>query len=638
MFSFLNSGILLTAVTAVLPIIIYLFAKKKPQKVFFSTIRFIKESQRKQKSKINLKNLLLLLIRILIILFTILALARPTIKSNLISKGNIHPKTAVAIIIDNSYSMDYLVDTQTELEKAKNICMQINEILSSDDITVLLTLSDEWNKLYGQLVYGKLDDSNLEKIVVEPIAIPLTEAIELAQEKLHESHIPNQEIYIITDYQKQEIPEKYEIPTFFISTSPNSERTNLSCENVTLEHDFVNKKYSKKINYTVVNHSSVLQEDIICQLFMNGRIREEKVIDLQANQTLINHFNIELDQSGWQSGYVMVKDERLAYDNSYYFSFFYNHTPKIAVVSQKRTLPFSLLSIAEIYTSDSENIHYFNPVEIDLNTLKDYDNIIFYEVGNLTAKLTFIMDNLKKDNRGFLYLTNNNLHNSEKDYLQANFSLKINQFYDQLKLVPINQINSFHPITEIIKDENISVTDFWETKSQATTLLKTQDDALAVAKDNQIIWFFDCESLKNPFLLDSAFPVFSFQTLEFIAKSPTTIQNYQVGSRIPLIDKTIILPNLSKLVLDQPFYLADKPGLYQTEKQIIPVNLNYEESRYNRLEYIKLNNLHFVENDWKAQILRARYGFEIWKWLLGFVLLLFLFEMLLVKSEEKKSQ
>ncbi|MCK4695360.1 MAG: BatA domain-containing protein, partial [Candidatus Cloacimonetes bacterium] len=130
--SFLNSGILFLASAGIIPLLIYLFAKKKPRKIIFSTIKFIKESQKKQRKRINIKNLLLLIIRILIIILTIFAISRPSIKAPFINTGTLHPKTAIAVIIDNSYSMDYLVDTQTELEKAKEIAFNINNIISKD--------------------------------------------------------------------------------------------------------------------------------------------------------------------------------------------------------------------------------------------------------------------------------------------------------------------------------------------------------------------------------------------------------------------------------------------------------------------------------------------------------------------------
>ena len=228
MISFLNSGILLLSSIIIIPILIYLFAKKKPHRVIFSSIRFIKESQQKQKRKINLKNLLLLLIRIMIILFTILAIARPAIKTDFLKEGDAHPKTAIAVIIDNSYSMNYLVDTQTDLEKAKQIAHQINGMLSENDNTILLTLNNNWNDLHAGISIGKLSEKLIDEITISPQIIALEDVLKAAEQKLKETHLPNKEIYFITDMQKQELTIKLEFPTFFIPTSFVGDKNNIS--------------------------------------------------------------------------------------------------------------------------------------------------------------------------------------------------------------------------------------------------------------------------------------------------------------------------------------------------------------------------------------------------------------------------
>ena len=214
--SFLNSGILFLSSAVIIPILIYLFAKKRPKKLIFSSIKFIKLSQKQQRKKINLKNLLLLIIRILIILFTVLAISRPSIRSPYLSQGTSHPKTAVAVIIDNSYSMDYLVDTRTQLELAKTNAIEINELLSDNDVTVLLTMDQSWNDLHGGLRYGKLPLDLIRNIKISAVSTPLQEVLEVASKKLKESHLANQEIYVLTDLQEQPLPAKMDIPTFLI--------------------------------------------------------------------------------------------------------------------------------------------------------------------------------------------------------------------------------------------------------------------------------------------------------------------------------------------------------------------------------------------------------------------------------------
>ncbi|MGC9362859.1 MAG: BatA domain-containing protein, partial [Candidatus Syntrophosphaera sp.] len=80
--SFLNSGLLLFTAATVLPLLIWLLAKKKPKRVVFPTLRFIKASQEQEKKRSKLKNIILLIIRMLIILLVTLAATRPLLRSS----------------------------------------------------------------------------------------------------------------------------------------------------------------------------------------------------------------------------------------------------------------------------------------------------------------------------------------------------------------------------------------------------------------------------------------------------------------------------------------------------------------------------------------------------------------------------
>ena len=127
--SFLNAGILIAGLAAIIPLLIHLFAKQKPKKIYFSSLLFIKKSLKERNKSIKIKNILLIIIRTLIILLSILAIARPALKIPILKNKQAHHDTAVAIILDNSLSMDYLTDTETEFQKAKSTIQKINNML-----------------------------------------------------------------------------------------------------------------------------------------------------------------------------------------------------------------------------------------------------------------------------------------------------------------------------------------------------------------------------------------------------------------------------------------------------------------------------------------------------------------------------
>ena len=567
----------------------------------------------------------------MIILFTILAIARPAIKTAFLKKGDVHPKTAIAVIIDNSYSMNYLVDTQTDLEKAKQIAHQINGMLSENDNTILLTLNNNWNDLHAGINIGKLSDKLIDEIILLPHVIAFEDVLKTAEQKLKETHLPNKEIYFITDMQKQELTIKLEFPTFFIPTSFVGDKNNISCQNAVIKNEIVNRSMQKQIEIELVNHSINPQQDVIYELFIDGNTVSQRAVNLLPEQRKKLFLPLEIETPGWHSGYASVKNERLIFDNRCYFSFYLESNPKVAVISDAIEIPVALESILEIYTG---NISIINTENINYESLKKFENIIIYKKQNLSDKLESILRKLKENKRRILFIINENLSKEQQQFVSEFFNCEFQKFNNKSK--NIDDINRFHPITKLMKDmNNIEIRDFWEVKSSSNILLTSKKNPIALEHQNSVLWLFDIKSMQNPFLLDPIFPVFAYNCLQFTGKHENT--TYKIGDKIPLNSPDLTLPDGATITTKKIFYSPTTNGIYVNNENMAAVNLNYTESEFNRWENLRIKNLQLLDNDWKDDILQSRYGFELWKYLLIATLLLFIIEMLIIKKEERKN-
>ena len=135
--TFLNPAILFGLIAASIPIVLHFLNLRKLKRVEFSTLTFLKELQKTKIKRIKLKQWLLLLLRIAIIIFLVMAFARPTVKS--ISIGNSSAaKTTAVIIIDNTFSMSVVTGNGSYLNHAKQIAkMLLNNFQDGDEITLL---------------------------------------------------------------------------------------------------------------------------------------------------------------------------------------------------------------------------------------------------------------------------------------------------------------------------------------------------------------------------------------------------------------------------------------------------------------------------------------------------------------------
>ncbi|MCD4795605.1 MAG: BatA domain-containing protein, partial [Candidatus Cloacimonetes bacterium] len=608
----------------VIPILIYLFAKKKPRRIIFSSIRFIKESQQKQRRKINIKNLILLLIRMLIILFIILAISRPAIKAPILKSSKFHPKTGIAVIVDNSYSMNYLVDTQTELEKAKSIAQKMNTIISENDQVLLLTLDED--RIKTSIIYGKIPAALIEEIKPASRISPLEDVLLFAQEKLKETHLPNKEIYFITDLQEYPLPEKLDIPVFFIPTSNIMDRNNISCQNAITVNEIVKKDLEKKITFELVNHSNRSQQDVIFKLFLDGNTIAEKVTDILPEQRKTENFTIDLQQPGWHSGYVEVKNERQTFDNRNYFCFHFNPDPIVAVITDLPQIPLVMETLLELY---SNNIKIINSDNINLESLKQYDNIIVYGKSELSGRMEFILETFLKSNKQILFIADKGLSKEWQNFLERNFKMDFKKFLHRKTSYNISFANKYHPITNLLKSvESIGFNDFWSVSTNSGILIEAHGLPVAVEQNGSSLWLFDIASLQNPFLLDPAFPVFAYNTLNFLSDGNSESTSLIIGNRIKLTSPEIQLPDGNNINLSRDYYIPTDPGIYRTADKIYALNLDYSESDFKRFSKQKMKNLEILDENWIDDFLQSRYGFEIWKYLLIFVLILFILEML----------
>ncbi|NTW24218.1 MAG: hypothetical protein HGA37_05935, partial [Lentimicrobium sp.] len=134
---FINPSVLYALLAVLIPIAIHLFNFRKYKKVYFSNVSFLKELQQKTKKQSQLLHLLVLLMRILTIIFLVLAFAQPYIPS---SKQSLPGQISyVSIFIDNSFSMEASGSKGKLLEDAKIKAAEIAAAFRADDLFQLLT-------------------------------------------------------------------------------------------------------------------------------------------------------------------------------------------------------------------------------------------------------------------------------------------------------------------------------------------------------------------------------------------------------------------------------------------------------------------------------------------------------------------
>src|SRR4051812_47251075 len=101
---FLAPFMLLGLAAIAVPIVIHLLNNRRVQRMRWAAMRFLRASVERNKRRLRIEDILLLVVRCAIVALLALALARPVLKSARASLLGRNAVTAV-IVIDQSYSM-----------------------------------------------------------------------------------------------------------------------------------------------------------------------------------------------------------------------------------------------------------------------------------------------------------------------------------------------------------------------------------------------------------------------------------------------------------------------------------------------------------------------------------------------------
>lgn len=151
------SGIFLFALAgAAGPLIIHLLNRRRYRIVEWAPIEFVLRAVRHRRRRVQLRDLLLLLLRTLAIVFFVLAMARPIWTTHAPDAYQGQPVHAI-LVIDNSLSMAYAPFDRSRLEIARDKASGlIRDLPAGSDVTVI-PMCEQGNAWFAEVYDGKED-------------------------------------------------------------------------------------------------------------------------------------------------------------------------------------------------------------------------------------------------------------------------------------------------------------------------------------------------------------------------------------------------------------------------------------------------------------------------------------------------
>jgi len=329
--TFLNAGFLFAALAALIPLVIHLISRRRVETVDWSSLRFLKELERKRIRRVRLRQILLLIVRSLIILAVALAVARPTLSGGLLGRGSGHAKTSVAIVLDDSGSMGRRGDGGDLFDAAVGVAREIVDLLEEGDQAFLVRASDPPEEVRPGGTFSR--DALVEELrgmAPGAAATDYAGAIAVASDLLAGARNLNRELYIIGDVQRTgwsggprgpaERPAGREgAPPARAYVLPiDGPEGNLGVSAVSVSRKYGGTPGLHAIVAEVVNHGR-RRADVPVRLFVDGVQVGQAGVEAEAGGSAMARFATSVDESEWHDGWVELPEDVLDVDNRRYF-------------------------------------------------------------------------------------------------------------------------------------------------------------------------------------------------------------------------------------------------------------------------------------------------------------------------------
>ena len=397
---FLNYSVFNYLFLLAIPVIIHLFNFRKYKRIYFSSTYFLKEVNKKNKAKYQIRRWIVLLNRILLTALIIIAFTLPYIKK----QNHINEVDKICIYIDNSFSMqrtDELNNSLINYAKlnAKKIIGQLN---NSHQV---LILTNDFEKKHQKWYSPKESYDLINQISISNKEENLKTILNRYNRITDSNQLSR--LYIFSDFQKSSVALNHlkNIKSDIkIGLLQSNQTDNISIDTCYFREPIRLKNQIENLQVVVTNHNT--QDQIItAKLIINNQQKSLYKLDIPANSSIIESFTfVNPINTNLINGYIQIEDNNLQFDNKLYFSYNTNQSLKISAIydDELQSALFNLFSDS-LFEFSKYDKHY-----LDYNKLTNSDLIVISELSKIPNTLEKkLISFLNQGGNIFMFLNKN---------------------------------------------------------------------------------------------------------------------------------------------------------------------------------------------------------------------------------------
>lgn len=338
---FLNIAFLFGLVAAAVPIIIHLLNRRRVKKIKFSSLEFLDEVNKQRMRRINLRRILILILRTLAILALVFAFARPTLRSGLLFAGSA-PKNVI-VCLDASYSMGAAMETGSAFDVAKKIAGEIVDEAGGADMVNVVAFAKTAEALLEQGTRNQgVVKTAIERVPLSSETTSIRAAVDRALALIEKSDVEGGEVYVVSDFRASDdssfvdeakLPDNVRV--YFIPVY-DEDVDNVSIDKIGVPRKLLRPGEVVKVTVTATNHAREAQATVPLEIVVDGDRKAEQVVELAPNATQTVTFPLSLAEPGRYHGRVAKNRDRLPVDDDRFFLIEVSNTIPVTLVTGRR--------------------------------------------------------------------------------------------------------------------------------------------------------------------------------------------------------------------------------------------------------------------------------------------------------------
>jgi hypothetical protein len=442
---FLYPQFLWAFATLLIPIIIHLFYFRRFQTVYFSNVQFLSQLQEQKQTRSRLKHWLTLLTRLLLLTCLILAFAQPYFPSG--TSANEPGKNAVSIYVDNSFSMRNIGEEGSLVQTAKQKAREVTGEYREADAYQLLT--NQFKVANQQFVDRSELLPRIDEVQASSAFQSLNTVVSRQTSLLRDEDAANKVAFIIGDFQQssarlQRLKLDSAITYYFIPLS-GSKQGNVFIDSAWLSTPTIQAGQNQRLQFRLQNTGEKPVTDLTTKLMINGQQKGLATATLPAQGQDTSSVVFKVNETGWNTGKLTLKDYPVTFDDTYYLSYPVADKANILVVDQGERNRYLK---AAYETDDYFQLTNRQQGNLQYNNLDRYDLIILDQLSSPSSGLVSELTSYTAAGGNVLLLPPGEASDqAAKPYQQFLSQVQANR-YDGVrnKAQAISQVQLEHPL------------------------------------------------------------------------------------------------------------------------------------------------------------------------------------------------